>query len=114
MGVHWLTAFIDHSAASAGDELRFWQVATNSALSARRGDRGQFATFVPSDGDAFLRVQETDSGDVGVHLDLHVDSVDNETIRSLRLGSTLIDRVDDGLAVMRSPRYDLLPGPAPR
>ncbi len=82
MAVHWLTAFIDHPTAGSDSVVRFWQVATGSAVSARRGDRGQFATLLPPDGDSYLRVQETDDGSAGIHIDLHVDDVPAETERA--------------------------------
>lgn len=103
MTVRWLTAFIDHPAATADSTIRFWQTATGSALSTRRGDRGQFATLLPPDGDPYLRVQETDDGSAGVHLDLHVDDVTASTERAVTLGATVVDGTQDSLALLRSP-----------
>ncbi|MEV7626463.1 VOC family protein [Actinoplanes sp. NPDC089786] len=67
-GVRWLTGFLDAQDRSAED---FWCAVTGSSLSARRGG-GRFATLVPADGDAYLRVQVTSSpGPASCHLDLH-------------------------------------------
>ncbi len=103
MTIRWITAFLDHPAGEAEAATGFWTTITGSSLSTRRGERGQFATLVPADGDAYLRVQTTDDHSLGVHLDLHVDSVDTASVAALRLGATLVDRSDDGLCLLRSP-----------
>ncbi len=102
MTIHWLTAFIDHPATSSDSLVRFWQTATGSALSTRRGDRGQFATLVPPSGDPYLRVQETDDGSAGVHIDLHSDSVRTDADRARELGAVVV-RDEGSLVVLRSP-----------
>ena len=102
MTVRWITAFIDHPATIADSEVRFWQVVTGSALSTRRGARGQFATLVPTDGDPYLRVQETDDGSAQVHLDLQVNDVEAQARRAEVLGAEHVGG-GDGLAVMSSP-----------
>ncbi|MCP3935997.1 MAG: hypothetical protein GY708_11575 [Actinomycetia bacterium] len=40
-----------------------------------RGDRQQFATLLPDEGDAYLRVQHTSEGP-RIHVDLHVDDIE--------------------------------------
>ena len=55
--VRWVTAFLDVSTGAFEDDAAFWCEITGSTLSERRGDRGQFATFVPPDGDAYFRIQ---------------------------------------------------------
>jgi hypothetical protein len=73
--VRWLTVFLDFPAGSFGARVAFWREVTGSALSSFRGAAGEFATLLPSAGDAYLRVQRTADGSSGHHLDLHVDPV---------------------------------------
>lgn len=98
----WLTAFLDGPADTFGESVRFWQRVTGSALSAYRGDDGRFATLLPPDGDAYLRVQLTGSPTPGVHLDLHVDDVARETERATDLGAQVVF-TEPGLTVSTSP-----------
>jgi hypothetical protein len=100
--VRWLTAFLDLPASSAGPATDFWLAVTGSTLSSRRGDRGEFATLLPADGDAYLRVQTVVGGPGGCHLDLHVDDLDTGAMRALGLGAT-IESTEPGLIVLRSP-----------
>ncbi len=69
--IGWLTAFVDRDGVTFNEAVRFWLAATGSTLSTPRGDHTEFATLVPFDGDAYLRVQRVDVGG-GSHLDLHV------------------------------------------
>jgi hypothetical protein len=74
MSYRWLTVFLDFPADAFGPGVAFWQAVTGSGLSAYRGLSNEFATLLPSDGDAYLRVQRLAAGDGGCHLDLHVDT----------------------------------------
>ena len=74
MSYRWLTAFLDFPADSFDAGVAFWQAVTGSGLSAFRGANGEFATLLPPDGDAYLRVQRLAAGDGGCHLDLHLDT----------------------------------------
>ena len=78
----WLTAFLDLPAADFDRAVAFWQEVTGHGLSPSRGERGEFATLVPPYGDPYLRVQRVDSGDGGVHLDLHAPGQPFEVRRS--------------------------------
>ncbi len=69
--ITWITAFVDVPASRYDVARDFWAVVTGSTLSAPRGSTGEFATFLPPDGDAYLRLQRIDRGPAGVHLDLH-------------------------------------------
>ena len=71
--VRWLTVFLDFPAGSFGAGVAFWREVTGSGLSPLRGAAGEFATLLPADGDAYLRVQRVAGGSGGHHLDLHVD-----------------------------------------
>jgi hypothetical protein len=98
MEIRWLTAFLDLS-RNAGAAEEFWLAVTRSRLSARRGEFQQFATLLPPDGDAFLRVQNVD-GDGGCHLDVHVEDVRDST--AVDLGASVVEDLGD-IVVFRSP-----------
>ncbi|HEX2895197.1 MAG TPA: VOC family protein [Marmoricola sp.] len=80
--VSWMTAFLDLPADEFDPAVAFWQSVTGYALSAYRGEREEFATLVPPRGDAYLRVQQLESGRSGVHLDLHAPGQAFEVRRS--------------------------------
>jgi hypothetical protein len=91
MGIRWTTAFLDLPPAVHAAGTRFWSTATGSTPSAPRGDRAQFATLLPADGEAFLRVQRLDEGP-RVHLDLHVDDLAAEVGRAVARGAARVPR----------------------
>jgi len=78
----WLTAFLDLPADGFAQAVAFWRQVTGYGLSEPRGDDGEFATLVPPQGDAFLRVQRVGSEAGGVHLDLHAPGHPFEVRRS--------------------------------
>ncbi|MBL7497875.1 VOC family protein [Frankia sp. CNm7] len=78
----WLTAFLDFPPADFERGVAFWRAVTATSLSAPRGETEQFATLVPGDGDAFLRVQRLGEGPARVHLDVHRAGQDFEVCRS--------------------------------
>lgn len=100
--ITWLTAFLDGPAERFAEMVRFWQRVTGSGLSAYRGDRDQFATLLPPDGDPYLRVQLTDTGGPDSHLDLHVADVDRATERAVALGAR-VTLSEPGLSVATTP-----------
>ena len=100
--VRWLTAFIDRPAGSFDRATSFWLAVTGSTLSPRRGETGQFATLVPADGDAYLRVQRVDDGVGGSHLDLHVGDVDAQAGAAIDEGAHEESR-RPGLVILTSP-----------
>jgi hypothetical protein len=102
MAIRWLTAFVDRPGESFDAATAFWQSVTGSALSPTRGDTGQFATLVPPDGDAYLRVQRVDDGPGGSHLDLHVDDVTGHADAAIGAGATEAHR-EPGLVLLTSP-----------
>jgi len=71
MSVGWLTAFLDFPAEDFAAGTAFWLAVTATTLSPVRGEDGEFATLVPTAGDAFLRVQRLGGGPARVHLDVH-------------------------------------------
>ena len=82
MSLTWLTAFLDLPADEFDEAVAFWQGVTGYALSAYRGEREEFATLLPPAGDAYLRVQQIESGRSGVHVDVHAPGQDFEVRRS--------------------------------
>jgi hypothetical protein len=108
MSLRWITVFLDFPAPAFGPGVAFWREVTGYGLSAPRGESGEFATLLPPDGDAYLRVQRVPAGPGGCHLDLHVDTasefLDGAASRAVRLGPSVLHRDDeDGLIVARSP-----------
>ena len=95
-----MTAFIDLPVDRFEAGAAFWQQVTESRRSAPRGDDEQFATLLPPDGDAYVRVQRTPVGP-RIHLDLHVDSVTAARRESEQLGASV--DLDLGYVIMRSP-----------
>ena len=82
MQTAWITAFVDVPASRYAAAAKFWAGVTGSTVSASRGANGEFATFLPPDGDAYLRLQRIGSGPAGIHLDLHHPDHDFEPSRS--------------------------------
>jgi hypothetical protein len=93
---------VDLAAESALREESFWLAATATELSSRRGAHQEFATLVPSSGDAYLRCQRLADGDSRVHLDFHVADVVAGTGIALDIGATLT-HARDGLSILTSP-----------
>jgi len=104
--VRWLTVFLDFPAGSFGAGVAFWREVTGSGLSPLRGATGEFATLLPAEGDAYLRVQRVVDGSGGHHLDLHVDpalaSVEQAAERAAALGAQVLHR-KPGLVISASP-----------
>lgn len=100
--IRWLTGFIDRPATSFDSAVRFWSAVTGSSLSPTRGDSAEFATLIPPDGDAYLRVQRVGDGPGGSHLDLHVGDVEGFARQAVAAGADEHHRYDD-VVVLRSP-----------
>ena len=101
MSPAWITAFLDFAPDRFDAGVRFWSAVTEYDVSSRRGDTGEFATLVPPEGDAFLRVQQLDAGGDRIHLDLHVADPRAAADDGVALGATEV--ADHGYVVMRSP-----------
>jgi len=97
----WISAFLDLPAADFEAATTFWSNVTGYRLSEPRGEHREFATLLPPDGDAFLKVQRVQDGPGGVHLDLHVSDPRAAADAAKRLGAT--EFTDLGYVVMRSP-----------
>jgi len=102
-GVGWVTAFVDTAHEHAEETEAFWSRITGYGLSSRRGERNEFASLLPADGDPHLKVQTvTHSPPGGLHLDLHIDDVSALAATARALGADA-DHLDAGYVVCRSP-----------
>lgn len=101
--MRWMTAFLDLPSAGFDETVRFWRDVTGYALSSTRGERDEFATLLPPEGDPHLRIQRLHDGGPRVHLDLHVDDVAEEADRAVRLGARRAHSPHGGVATLSSP-----------
>lgn len=92
MDPFWLSAFLDFRDEEYEPGVAFWRAVTGFEVSAQRGERLEFATLVPPDGDDYLRVQRLDMGPSRVHLDVHVPDPDAAADQALALGARELDR----------------------
>jgi hypothetical protein len=102
MTIQWVTGFLDFPALGFEAGRDFWLGVTGYALSPPRGPRGDFATLVPGEGDAYLRVQRTYDGPAGCHLDFHGSDWSQLAARADGLGARRV-LAEEGLVVFRSP-----------
>jgi Glyoxalase-like domain len=87
--ISWVTAMLDSPPETAAAAEVFWAALTGSTLSHRRGDRAEFATLLPTEGDPFLKVQEVVQSVPGaMHLDLYTEDVAGLATRAEELGAT--------------------------
>jgi hypothetical protein len=106
MRFRWVTIFLDFPNNAFEPGVAFWRAVTESGQSPPRGAAAEFATLLPTTGDAYLRVQRVGAGPGGCHLDLHVDvgseSLPAAAARASALGAT-VRHAEDGLVVADSP-----------
>jgi hypothetical protein len=87
--IRWVWAFLDRPADRVAETARFWCSATGSTLSPWRGAADEFATFLPLQGDAYLKIQAVASTGGG-HLDLEVPDVRYAVSRATELGARVL------------------------
>ena len=97
--ITWTTAFLDFEAEEYDAGVAFWRAVTGYGISPTRGEHDEFATLLPGDGDAFLRVQRLGAGPSRVHLDLHAPTALVD--RAVDLGATVV--AQPGHTILRSP-----------
>lgn len=110
MDVRWITAFLDLPSPAFDRGVAFWEAVTGSKLSPLRGTHDEFATLVPPDGDAYLRVQRIGEGAAGIHLDLHAPNVPAAAAQAVALGARVLG--DHGYVTLASPggfRFCIVP-----
>lgn len=97
----WVSAFLDFPDPVFEAAAGFWRQVTGARLSASRGERGEFETLLPDEGDPWLRVQRLGEGAPRVHLDVHADDPDAVRRRVADLGGRQV--ADFGHTVHTSP-----------
>lgn len=100
--IRWVTVFVDRPAAGFADVREFWRQVTGTTMSPTRGSHDEFATFVPAEGDAWLKIQRVHDGPGGSHLDLHVAAPRDLADRAIDRGAVELDTFGD-VVVLRSP-----------
>lgn len=102
-GIRWLVAFLDTARERAEEVESFWSRVTGYHVSARRGERREFASLLPGDGDPHLKLQTVvQSSPGGLHLDLHTDDVRAVAARAEELGASA-SYLEGGYVVCGSP-----------
>jgi hypothetical protein len=99
--ITWFTAFLDLPVERFDDGAQFWSAVTGWRVSSPPGQREEFRTLLPDDGDPHLELQAVD-GPAGCHLDVHVADVDAGVARARALGADVRSEQDD-FTVMGSP-----------
>jgi predicted enzyme related to lactoylglutathione lyase len=101
--VRWAWLFLDTPRADAERSWAFWSAVTGWPVSPTRGEHDEFATLLPSRGDAWVKLQAVAEGAGGIHLDLDVDDVHAAATEAERLGASRIGAIGDTVVVLRSP-----------
>jgi len=101
--VKWMTAFLDLPSGDLDRTVRFWRDVTGYGISSTRGERDEFATLVPPEGEPHLRVQRLHDGGPRIHVDLHVDDVGEAADRAVRHGARRGTSPHGDVVTLRSP-----------
>ncbi|MBA9006834.1 VOC family protein [Thermomonospora cellulosilytica] len=97
----WVVAFIDRPLERFTEAAAFWTAVTGTDLSERRGERGEFATLLPAEGDSCLRLQGVLDGG-GTHLDFHVEDVAGAVRKAVGSEASVVADMGEW-SVLRSP-----------
>ena len=101
--IRWMWAFVDRPIERFDESAAFWTAVTDTRLSPRRGDLGEFATLLPAEGDACLKLQGVHGGG-GAHLDLEFEDYRAAVRTAQDLGAAVVSaEEDEDLTVLRSP-----------
>jgi hypothetical protein len=98
-----LTAFLDYAEDDFETGADFWSAVTGWSRSPQRGDQAEFTSLLPPEGSDYLRVQRLGQGGARVHVDVHVEGLEEAVAEAERLGATALDRPYDEVVTMRSP-----------
>jgi len=101
MTIQWVFAFIDRPAEGFEAAAAFWSTVLKWTVSSRRGGHDEFATLLPPDGDAYVKLQAVGAGG-GMHLDLAVSDVRAFVDRACGLGAQ-VTADNQGYVVLTSP-----------
>ena len=107
MKVSWVWVFLDLAEEGFEESVGFWRSVTSTTVSPWRGERGEFATLLPAQGDPWVKVQRV-GGAGGIHVDLDVDGpLEAAREEAVGRGATVVHEWTDdaGLEVVvcRSP-----------
>jgi Peptidase_C39 like family/Glyoxalase-like domain len=91
--VRWVDVFIDVPQAQGGLASRFWSQALGWPVGVPWANHSEFTSLEPPQGDSYVAVQVVD-GPARIHVDLCVDSREEQRDRLVALGATLT-RDDD-------------------
>lgn len=97
----WVTAFLDLAPDDHERAVEHWLGVTGHGLTTPRGDRDEFASYLPPGADVHLKVQRLTDGPSRLHLDLHVPALAPAVEDAVGLGATLVDERE--YAVLSSP-----------
>lgn len=108
MRIRWVWAFLDLPEDGFEQAVGYWRSVTATTLSPWRGERQEFATLLPPQGDPWVKVQRV-GGPGGVHVDLDVEGpLEDARDQARGLGAQVLAEVPDddgvlGVVVCRSP-----------
>lgn len=88
--ITWVSAFLDFEPSHHAEGVAFWSAVTGYQLSPPRGPYDEWASLLPPDGDAVLRVQRLGEGPDRVHVDLHTADREELVARAVSLGATVV------------------------
>lgn len=101
MSPFWITAFADFAPDGYDVAAAHLQRLTSWPVSPARGERAEFVSLLPPDGDDYLRMQRLAAGQSRIHVDLHVQDAGAAAAGAVDLGAELV--ADRGHRVLRSP-----------
>lgn len=86
--MRWLWVFLEHDGRAAEADA-WWADRLRCTMSPRRGESGQFATFLPAEGDPWVKTQTVNvlGPGAGTHLDLDVADPQSAAALAVRLGA---------------------------
>ncbi|MEW1550748.1 VOC family protein [Streptomyces tsukubensis] len=105
--IRWVCVFVDRPRERMDVAAEFWTAVTGTQLSPRRGEYGEYATFLPDPeaADPYLKLQGLHSWDNGLrgsHIDFSVDDVSAFAARAVAVGADIVAEFD-GCVVFASP-----------
>ncbi|QDY77666.1 VOC family protein [Streptomyces qinzhouensis] len=105
--IRWVCVFVDRPRERFEVAAEFWTAVTGTRLSPRRGEYGEYATFLPDAAvaDPYVKLQGVgawDDGLRGSHIDFAVDDVSAFTARAVSAGADIVVEYEDCI-VLASP-----------
>ncbi|MBK9476726.1 MAG: VOC family protein [Tetrasphaera sp.] len=105
LDVRWLWVFLEHEGRAAEADA-WWAERLRSTISPRRGESGQFATFLPAAGDPWVKTQTVGvlGPGAGTHLDLDVPDPQAAAAVAVTLGARITAGLEgSGYVALLSP-----------